>query len=405
MNFACFSKDDGNCGNGAIPIAQALRKLGHEISFHLDHAGSAAASLTTQGWLSKKLWGYFCSVIASSWPVENIALIFTHFIPQKPDAILVTLSASGEPNIELMAVQVAHELKIPVFGIEEVPGGRHNPGWEHVAPSLTRLITVMKQQDDSDYPVMTFAPFHLMERYGNVDFVSEANRAREKLSISEDVVVLWMILHPNQESPAALLDFAHVACLYSDPKNRPGIAIVTRHRRELLSPIPCNAEGYRYAMTYLATRGVRVIDNSPEFAQQDVPLGYGILYDMQPASFATYTELLALCREQGIIMTGFASAGLIDAPYLNVPSILYTDLFTFGGLGLREKSRAYLPDDAMLRNASSRVELQNKLEFFLPNRASRSVHLQDLKQYYPWPLEDPADLAARAIIKLTEKHL
>ena len=395
MHVVFVSKDLGNARAGSA-VAQALRRrLSHTelaLTYALDVRGAAwdaVASGRETGFSGVPLrhWGE-TSGECSKYVADA-------------DAIMVTLSASGAPNLEFDITRLAYTLGKPVYGIEEMLGGRHNPGWEAGEPApircLRRLFTTLPTDED-DASVTVVGPPQL-ERYRGVDVPLIGLLAREKLGLAVDAPLVYYIGHPEPENPHAL---SRVGQALAKFRREDLVLVVSRHGRERTNPIPDNSAAHRHTLRHIRNRvGIRVIENSLD--HKDFPEDHpeAIPAEFRPVTFVTYQELVCACAHRGVTVTGFATDGLIIPPYLGVPSLFYLDRedYLFGGLLWREKRFDRLPLP-LIPQVATVDQLFQKLHYFLADGSGRCErYCATLREKFPFPERDPAEAIVDVVLR------
>lgn len=387
----CVSKDAGNFKTGEC-VAQALRARGAGVVYGLDACGAV-----WQGYDQHSV------VVHSFRPLTGPKSIDASV--RGADAVVVTLSASGLPNAEIAAVRAAKRLGKPVYGVEDVPRGRHNPGWQDDTPppvrELSRLFTVMRTDEDDEYVGVTVVGPTQLKSYRDVDVDAVGRVARHKLRIPEDTPLVWFSGHPAPESPHALLQVGWALAQFPDPKP---VLIVSRHSRD--KGIPDNGVVHRHVLRLIQSNaGVRVIENSRD--HEIISEGHP---DAVPAEFRShcsleYSELVCACKQRGVVVTGFGTDGLIVAPHLHIPSILFLDgceeprrPFLLGRLAVQEKGTRTFPLRVVC-HCSHTDALVKELTSLLYDEDARRLHCMALAGQYSFPQQDPAELIADIILE------
>lgn len=386
------SKDLGSAKAGAA-VARAFSRRGARVEYRLDARGAAWKSYCEKSGLDRDLNGL--SVAGTSGPPEAL-------FSGPWDAVFVTLSASGIPSAELELACRTGAGRIPLYGIEEMLGGRHNPGWGEDDPSLAgslrRLFTIMPTREDHAYPVSVVGPPQL-EKYRGLNVAEVGATARRKLWISADAALVYYIGQPEPENPDVLSRLGEAlaeALDVSGVSTRPEVAlVVSRHSRD--KGIPCNSEAHRHALLHIERRlGIRVTENSLD--HRDLPMNdrEAIPQHFLPLEFCSYQELVCACAANGVIVTGFATDGVVVAPHLGIPSILYLDRhgYLFGGLLRREKKMDRFPL-LVVPQVATVEDLAEYLQTFIgmtdDDREERADHCASLKRRFPFPERDPAE--------------
>ncbi|TSC71562.1 MAG: hypothetical protein G01um101438_1036 [Parcubacteria group bacterium Gr01-1014_38] len=379
-----MSKDIGNSLAGIL-VARTFSVRGITMTYALDRRG-AAWKKYTEDEVFRVLFGTSVRVVGA----ESF-----HDLPAGADFLVVTLSASGPPNLE----QEVCRSGIPAYGLEEVLGGRHNPGWELSEPKpialLRRVFTVLPTSEDG--PAVTVVGPPQLERYRGVDVAALGRQAREKLGISLDTPLVYYIGHPEPENPHAL---SRVGEALSRLPQKDVVLVVSRHSRD--KEIPDNGPAHRHTLRHIQKRvGIRVIENS--LGHKDLPEDHpeAIPREFCPENFATYQELVCACRSCGVIVTGFATDGTVVAPHLGVPSVLYLDCenYLFGGLLRREKCCDRLPLPLIPQVATVEA-LVHKLNYCLTDYGGRRErYCATLREKFPFPERDPADKIADLVLQ------
>lgn len=384
MNVLFVSKDVGNVVNGGAPVAQVFQKRGHAVKYVLDANGKAAESYFSGATnVSHALNGLLVECIDSS---DYYLLRGTI---DKVDVVLVTLSGSGVPDVECDAIKFALQLGKLVYGIEEMFGGRYNPGFEDLPQNVLRLFTTIPMPDDDAFPVRVVGPL-AVERYRDVPVGDLGARARQKLGLSPDTAVVYWTGHPRPESPHALSRLCEAVVAL-----RPILVtlVVARHSRD--RAIPYNSAAHRSCLLLAAGCGVQVLENSLD--HRDLPASDtdAILEQFRPPDFATYQELLCACADRGVIVSGFGTDAAVVAPYLKIPSVLFIDESGFLlGRALREEKRIEHLPLAHLRQRSTVKELSALFADLLTSPTLRQQHCLALRAACPFPECNPAELIA-----------
>ncbi len=389
MKVLLVSKDIGNVVNGGAPVARVFQQRGHEVGYVLDADGRAWMSYnessTTQIQLAlhglsarSSLGGALRATIASA------------------DAVLVTLSGSGPPNAECDATAVALELGKPVYGIEEMFGGRRVPGFEDLARRFKRLFTIIPMDDDGEYPVCVVGPLGA-ERYRDVPVAIMGAQARCKLGLSLSTPLVYWTGHPRPESPHVLSRVCE-AVVALRQRVLEITLVVARHSRD--KDIPYNSAVHRSCLVLASARGVRVIENSLDHKDFSADHEEGILEQFRPVEFATYKELLCACVDHGVIVSGFGTDAAVIAPYLGVPSVLFIDEHRFLlGRALQEEKKIERLPLASLRQVSTVEQLVALFADLLVKLHLRQEHCGVLQRLCPLPERNPAELVVETVLK------
>lgn len=394
------SKDLGNAKAGAA-VAQAFHRRGVRVEYRLDTHGAAWKSYGEKTGLDRDLDGLL--VADTSGPPEEL-------YPGPWDAAFVTLSASGIPSAELELACLTGAGRLPLYGIEEMIGGRHNPGWEDgddpPIRKLRRLFTIMPTREDHAYPVSVVGPPQL-ERYRGLNIEAVGAAARRKLRIPDGRALVYYSGQPAPENPHVLSRVGEAlaeALDVSDVSTRPEVTlVVSRHSRD--KGIPCNSEAHRHALRHIECRlGVRVIENSLDHRELPMNDREAIPSHFLPLEFCSYQELVCACAANGVIVTGFATDGVVVAPHLGIPSILHLDRhgYLFGGLLRREKRMERLPIPCVPQVATVE-DLAEYLQTFIgvtgEDREARAECCETLRHRFPFPDRDPAEMIVDIVMQ------
>lgn len=390
MRVLFVSKDKGNVLAGAT-VAREFHILVHDVTYVLDQQGAAWQQYQTDE-VFRSLFGGFRIVHSDGAPAYV----------EESDVILVTLSASGTPNEEMEACRIAKVYKKPCYGIEEMIGGRHNPGWEEgdnpPIRKLKRLFTVMPTDEDSRYPVTVVGPPQL-ERYRGVDVEAVGAEARRKLDIPAETLLVYYSGQPEPENPHVLSRVGEaLASLREDIPNL--TLVVSRHSRELVKPFPDNSAAHRHALRHIRNRvGIRVIENSLDHKDLPPDDPEAIPAEFRPPEFVTYQELVCACKRYGVIVTGFGTDGVVVAPHLGIPSILYLDSvhYLFGGLLEREKRMSRLPLPVIPQVTTVEALLHELRRLFVPGAVAEWA--VTCSEHYPFPVSNPAERIVDTVLR------
>lgn len=396
MHALFVSKDKGNALAGAT-VAREFHIRVHDVTYMLDRQGAAWQQYQTDE-VFRSLFGGLRIIHSGEAPAYV----------EKADVIFVTLSASGTPSEEMEACRIAQVTTKPCYGLEEVLGGRHNPGWEEGEDppirTLKRLFTVMRTDEDSAYPVCVVGPPQL-ERYRGVNIEAVGREARQKLGLTPDTPLIYYSGQPEPENPHVLsrVGEAISRVLMSRPSIRDNpVLVVSRHSRERTKLVPDNAAAHRHALRHIRDRvGICVIENSLD--HKDLPADHpeAISGEFRPREFATYQEIVCACKRRGVIVTGFGGDGAVVAPHLGVPSVLYLDRseYLFGGLLRREKNMLRLPIP-VVPQVPTVSELAGWLNVVLYDESGELATSlrQGLEREFPFPEKDPSELIADIVL-------
>lgn len=392
MHVAFVSKDRGNAEAGLV-VAREFVKRGCGVNYFLDSRGAAWAAFQSD-------WAFRGTFSGVSVIETSNAEVLSGY-PE--DVVLVTLSASGVPNLELEVCGASCVWHSPLYGLEETIGGRGNPGWSDSKPPLLqrlkRLFSVMPTNDLCGCPVTVIGSPQL-ERYRGVGFKILGAAAYEKLQLSLSAPLVYYIGQPDEANP-------HVLSRLGEALHRlrpvlPECAlVVSRHDRD--KGIPDNGAAHRHALRYIQQMcGMRVIENSLDHRHLPSENADAIPPEFRPSEFASYQELVCACDRRGVIVTGFATDGVLIAPHLGIPSILYLDEgeFLFGGLLRREKQMSRLPL-RVVPQVGSVDELHHQLLYLLDFRKDgrRQHYCEDLQEVYPFPKKNPAAAIAEHVLR------
>jgi hypothetical protein len=345
-------------------VVKMLRQRGHEVRCLLDPHGTAWAAHQAR---KIKIDGVFFATAATA-AVEC-------------DVVLTTISPAGEDNLEIKVTQEAVRIGKRVCALEEVPYGWRNPGgWAEVLKRVHCLLSPMPVRRPIPLCQTKIVGPLAVERYRNVDLAVLGQQARQKMGITSTAKVVWYIAHPEAESPPALYQLGEALseCDLMDIGEL--VLIVTRHGREKVKPVPDNHEAHRHALRFIGDRlDIQVIDNSPD-------------YD----GSASHQELMGACSTNGVIVTGFATDGLVVAPHLAIPSILFLQRFTLGQVLKREKRVTEFPLEVIHQPETVNF-LQGSLSDALCQPDRRQAWIDELRDKYPFPAVSPAEKAADII--------
>lgn len=389
MQTLFVSKDEGNALAGTH-VAREFSIRGHTITYCLDPGGAARKTYDRDDVFRRFFHGF--DVPGPDYALREDTL-------RKFQLVFVTLSASGLPNAEGDVVDAAERAGISCYGLEEVPGGRNNPGWgDGVSEPLTklrRLFAAFPAGEGDQSPNVTVVGPPQLEVYRGKDWDAMGAEARRKLDIPPDAPIVFYTGHPEPESPPVLYDLGKALRSLGVTSNV--VLVVARHGRELTTAIPGNSVVHRHALRLIARNaGIRVIENSLGHMNLEPDHPDAIPKEFRPKEFATYQELVCACRHDGAVVTGFGTDGFL-AGFLEVPAILYLDPFLLGALAQREKGVEHFPLAVSLQpdNAEDFVWTINEV---LCNSASRLEHIQRLRAAYPFPEKNPADRIAETIL-------
>lgn len=389
---AVFCSKDGGNARATVPIAQRFLGMGVDVSYLLDLGGAAWNSYERDEGFRLQFQGMEVR------GAESCDGVFPGV-----DFGFVSLSASGAPNLEVAICREAAERSVPLFGLEDVPGGRNNPGWgikDSASPvrSLKILFTVMPTRFDktSGVAVVIVGPPQL-EPYRSLDVGAVGAGARRSLNIPEEMPIVYFSGQPDPASPHALRDLGEALW-----HARPGISAVTlvvsRHGRD--KGIRDNGAAHRQVLHYVRERlGIRVIENSLD--HQHLPPGdsEAIPEGFRPPAFVPYVPLVCACRN-GVIVSGFGTDALIVAPHLGVLSILYLNPFLFGGLLEREKGmRTFSLPSVPVVSDVLRLSSEFSRIFDCESSAVRVDRQRDLARSYSFPLKHPAEIIAERVLQ------
>lgn len=392
MKVLFVSKDIGNVVNGGAPVAQVFQKRGHAVTYVLDAGGKAGESyLKGTGSVATNVYQALNGLSVSGIPASGLYL--SHSDIDKADAVLVTLSGSGVPNVECDAIKIALQLGKLVYGIEDMFGGRYNPGFEDLRHNVLRLFTIIPMPDDDAFPVRVVGPL-AVERYRGVSVGDLGARARQKLGLSPDTAVVYWTGHPRPESPHALSRLCEAVVALRIPVT----LVVARHSRD--RAIPYNSAAHRSCLLLAAGCGVQVLENSLDHRDLSASDTDAILEQFRPPDFATYQELLCACADRGVIVSGFGTDAAVVAPYLKIPSVLFIDENSFLlGRALREEKRIEHLPLAYLRERSTVEGLCELFADLLTSPTLRQQHCLALHAVCPFPECNPAELIADIVMR------
>lgn len=395
------SKDKGNALAG-VQVAKEVAKRGVTITYQL--SGTALHSYKEDEGFRAQFRAFEIRDQVWDPPMQDSRNASFDFA-------FVTLSASGRPNGEIDTVFAANDALSPVYGLEEVVGGRHNPGWEDESPSpvmlLNRLFTALPTDEDAKYPNVTVVGPPQLNRYRNADIDALGAQARQNLGIPEDCPLIYYSGQPEPENPHVLSRLGEaLACLRRGGALQDVCLVVSRHARERSKTVPDNGIAHRHALRLIRDRvGIRVFENSLEHVDLPAAGPEGIPWEFRPPEFSSYQELVCACKRNGVVVTGFGNDDQVVAPHLGIPSILYLDRvdYLFGGLLKREKKLSRLPVP-IVPQVTSVESLAAQLERFLLDPVRRRAHCQLLTQTFPFPQTDPAEKIAELILEDLSKQ-
>lgn len=334
---------DGN----ALAVAAVLRELygrGVDVMMLLQEGLSAAVHYNQGGPLVDQLDAF---PVFIEEPSDKVAELVQGF-----DAVVTAMSPVPRNNLEITVLLESVRNDVPVYGVEEVVGGRNNPGWRDYVFELNRLFAAMPEEEFRACPESVVGSSAL-ERWRNVSVVDLNVSARAKLGIGDEPVI-YFFPAPERESPTALHILGSSLASVIEEFETYGVSkpvlILNRHRRELSSPVPLNGSGYRSGLKYISeVVGLKVFDNSPEYFGLPTADERSIVSEFMPPQFLNYQEMLAVTANTGLAITFFGTDGLMVAPYLanqGILSVLWLDPTLGGRVLQREKqvSRYNLPE-------------------------------------------------------------
>lgn len=392
MSHCLFvSRDIGNT-LALVPVADELQARGFDAIFVLDADGDVARSLAaTDGVIAKALKSRDVLTLPAESSPDTIRLT------EQADFILTALSASGDkskPTLEQNFVQEALIFEKPVYGIEEVVGGRHNPGWTDLYYHLTALFSALPLPNDHPN-VVPVGPMSL-KPYRTEPLPELAARGRKKLAMRpHERLIVWQSL-PHPEEHLMLLSFwEQLEELKTDLS--PFVVAIVRHSRTLKQPIPAFWRNYRLVLRHIVANSTfRLIDASPDYCDLNALHPAAVLPNTRPVACPTMPELVTATASTGVLVGSFNTDVQIVAPYLayqDVVSIAYLHPDLGGRALAREKGITRLPQP-VLWQASSPEQLRDQLRSALFDAPARSAHQQQLVEAYPWPQKPAAEVIA-----------
>lgn len=388
MRIACVSKDQRDAEAG-LAVASKFLERGCTVELILDSRGTAWAAFQTDQAFQEKCAGMLV-----------VGTTSTNVPPARAaDAFLITLSASGAPNLELDFCLLGTD--VPKYGIEEMIDGRHNPGWGDRNPSPLKnlvclFVAVPTNKGYPACPVVVVGPPQL-EQFRGIKVQSLRAAAHANLELPLGTPLVYYIGQPSTANP-------HVLSRLAEAIHRlrllvPEVAlVVSRHRAD--RDIPDNGATHRHVLCHLqATSGTRIFENS--WYHDDLPVEHpdAIPPEFRPTELSSYRELMCACWGGGVIVTGVATDGVIVAPYLGIPLVLYRDEVQFLSSGPREKRMSRLTLSYTIPQVGSVDELFQSLLYFLgPTEDRRRRYCEDLLWTFPFPGKDPAEAIVERVL-------
>jgi hypothetical protein len=208
---------------------------------------------------------------------------------------------------------------------------------------LKTLFTPAKEPRFSACPEVVVGPL-AFSKWRHASIPDIARRARQKLSISEEPVI-YFFPSPAREAPSSLHVLGYILnkMVSSGYLPQNAVLLLNRHRREMneVNRFSDSAGGFNAGLRYLAeVVGLKVFDNSPEYARLPAGHPYRPLPEFSPLVFLDYQEMLAVTAGNGAALTFFGTDGLMVAPFLcreGVFPILWLDPSLGGRVLLAEK--------------------------------------------------------------------
>lgn len=393
--FLCAGTHDGNVLNGLVPVVKELRKRGHSCTVLLQEGHSAARSYEQHDKVYQELQGVNVQVVSTAPQV-----------PQDIAAVILAMSPVTGQNLEVeLAKECDQEFRPKVYAVEEVIGGRNNPGWRSNLDKVDCLFAPLPQKDFQACREVVVGPLAL-SRWRNVSVPELAASARKKLDIGDEPV-LYFFPSPDPVAPRALdLLGTLIASLksYLPELPNPPVLLLNRHRRETASEsrVPGNGEAFRSAMLSVSkATGWKVFDCSPEYGSLPSDDKWSILPEFRPPEFPTYQEMLAVTAGSGVALTFFGTDGLMVGPFLakeGIVPILWLDRRLGGRVLWQEKQikRFDLPVICQVENNDALcIALYTALD--PRNLVYRNAHCRELQHHFQFPRHEPAVEIANTI--------
>lgn len=389
LNCLAVAKDLGN-GLCVRQVAQRLASRNVSATFLLDRHGTASGLGSAQA-SERGLLSYF--VALEKEPSANVV--------KSADFVMISPSASGSPNIEQDAFNLAVAQGVPVFILEDFPGGRNNPGWDakQLLTECKRLFAVMRLPGSDNEKVEVVGAWQA-ELYRNLDIKQCGLRAREKLGIDQAESIVWYSGHPDSANPIVV---AHIAQAIAriGTSQRPIVFVVSRHGREIGLGSNDMAAAHRHIMRTIAQNAAgrfRVLENSVGHKELPLDNPFAVLPEFRPPSWVSYQELMCACSVNGIVVTGFGTDGAIVAPALRIPSVQYLDRdnFLLSHLLLKEK-HMQVPAFAIWR-AEDICSLAGRINDLLFGGPSIQTYRCWCEKDWPSPERNPLDVIADTIV-------
>ena len=392
--FLLCAAHDGNAINGIAPVAQELKRRGHEVLILLQQHRTAALNFSQGERLAEVLRGMKVQIDAAV-PEELLTM----------DAVILATSTPLGENLEITTLREARQRNIPAYAVEEVVGGRHNPSWRDHLSWLTALFAPLPEAGFKDCPEVVVGPT-VLSRWRSVSVESLAAQARVKLELTNDQPVIYFFPSPSREAPAALHILGRVLAHMREQGRLPSqtVFLLNRHRREMTETarVPGNAGGFHSGLHYIAeVAGLKVFDNSSEYdtlppSDQRKPLSC-----FRPPNFLDYMEMLAITANNGAALTFYGTDAQMVAPYLAVAGlfpILWLDPQLGGRMLQQEKQMAKfnLPH---LAQPTTDQELITQLSIACAGANERYECCQEMARMYQFPKHEPAVLIVDAILK------
>lgn len=367
-----FSANAIGCLNALLPIHRQWMQRGH-TSRLLIQEGTPACKLWQEG--GNDFHRRF-EAVGSIDVVSQSDNLF-ELMRGDEEGFVAGLSPVTKLNLEVRLAQAARAAQIPLFAVEESPGGRNNPLWRKQHSLLENCSGIFWCLGAGmDWPNEYFVggPLHL-DRFRDVNWATEYDQGVRKTGLSkfrESVVIVFT--HPSQESTPALLDIVRAAA-WCIPRIHAGVRVIyMRHYRDVSDKAAAEKE-------------VSVLAASLRIPCEDAE-----------ALGLTTTECLALAQQCGVLVGGFG-IDVLCAPYLDIPSCLYLHPKMWGRTLWREKMlrNLELPCE---RDVLDEQSLQFRLMHLLGRNGGRLLHLNRMRQYYPQRDNHPADVVVRKLLEL-----
>lgn len=228
------------------------------------------------------------------------------------DKVLVTLSPTPEIRTserELAAAALLED-ENQLFGYAEVPCGHMAPSWRNRLHYFRQLFVAQKTDDLA-------SAGNIVEVGVDIPFFNpiRALSTKERLGLCVNDPFIWYYGGPYAIAGCMLgAVVREVATFREQVPVLSALSIVfSRHGRDKSDAAATSA--YRRAVQVAMRLNVPLIENSADHLRQDTTI-------MQRADIVPYSLILEACSASGIVVTGHGTDGMVNAPRLDIPSIL-----------------------------------------------------------------------------------